>query len=454
MSYNITRHNGLTRFWYYILDTISQLVAIKSSGTFNDVITPAIQGASGNANMGMPVELQLGRYISFNGQLSNADNQTVLARGVSQSDLTLTTSTSTTTIFNGTADLDPYARGQAMASCRLNDSQALVCAPIVGTGNVFNVVTYNGGSSNVTLDLTFNDGDTTNYIDRFPKFYVLKVTGSVYTVASTGLSRSGAFPYARVWDIDISGSGSATARGILYPMGTSGSGNGIGNIVPLGTVGSKECFALFYPKSASSAGVLYYAVYEYNTSTNTLVEVVGDTLYESGSNLMSGNVRDKIEDGKGIVLFIKSQVEGNVASCRWDGSTFTVDSKATFGSASPSAVRMPGISPYYNGQENSTTQFIIGTGVNNGVSGTTAKFNVFPVNYDSTSNTFDTSEFNTSNSLDVLTDSGTTTGFSGALYNPLIARQDDEYGAVLVDYRDFGGTFRGSRCNTFKMTKT
>ena len=116
--------------------------------------------------------------------------------------------------------------------------------------------------------------------------------------------------------------------------------------------------------------------------------------------------------------------------------------------------RMPAISAYYNGQENSTSQFIIGTGVNNNVSGTTAKFNVFPVNYDASTNTFDTSEFNTANSLDVLTDSGTTTTFSGGLYSTLIGRQNDEYGAVVVDYRDSVGTFRGIRANTFQMSKT
>jgi hypothetical protein len=436
------------------LSADSTLSSILSSGSFSNVAQAGIQGSSGNANTVMPVELKLGRYITFDGQLSNADDQTVLSRGVTQNGLTLTTSTSTTTIFNGTADLDPYARGQAMASCRLNDTQALVCAPIVGTGNVFNVVTYNGDSSNVTIDLTFNDGDTTNYIDRFPKFHVLKVTGTVYTIASTGLSRSGAFPYARVWDIDISGGGSATSRGIIYPMGTSGSGNGIGNLVPLGTVGGKECFALFYPKSASSAGVLYYAVYEYNTSTNTLVEVVGDTLYESGSNLMSGHVRHKIEDGRGIVLFIKSSVTGYLASCRWDGSTFTVDSQSTFGSSSPAAARMPGIRPYFNGNENSTTQFLVGAGVNNNVSGTTAKFNIFPANYNFSTNTFDTSKFNTADSLDVLTDSGTSTTFSGVVYNLLIGQQDEDFCAVVTDYRDSVGTYRGSRSNAFKIRKT
>lgn len=435
-----------------LFSVISTLIAIIAKGTANDAITSGIQGTSGNAACGKTVQLDLGKYIAFDGQLTTANNQNVLGVGITQSDLTLTTSSSVLSVYPGTADLDPYGRGQALAACKLNSNQALVCCPEIGVGNVFKVLSYNGGTNALVIDSTFNDGDTTNLVDRFPNFQVLKVSGTVYTVASTGLSRAGAFPYARVWDIDISGSGSATARGIIYPMGTSGSGNGKTNLCYLGTVGGKECFAIFYAKSTSGAGVAYYAVYEYNTSTNTLVETVGDTLYKSGSNSFEGFVDFKIEDGRGPVMFVENSV-GYLAGAIYDGTSFSVGSSSTWGTASD-LVRFPGMCPYYNGQENSTSQFIIGNGKNSNVSGQTAKFNVFPVNYNSSSNQFDTSEYNTSNSEDVLEDSSTTTTFSGAIHNPFIGTQNTEFGSVVTTYRDSVGTFRGQRANAFKMSKT
>jgi len=435
-----------------LFSVISTLTAIIAKGTANDVITSGIQGTSGNAACGKTVQLDLGKYIAFDGQLTTANNQNVLGVGITQSDLTLATSSSVLSVYPGTADLDPYGRGQALAACKLNSNQALVCSPEIGVGNVFKVLSYNGGTNALVIDSTFNDGDTTNLIDRFPNFQVLKVSGTVYTVASTGLSRAGAFPYARVWDIDISGSGSATARGIIYPMGTSGSGNGKTNLCYLGTVGGKECFAIFYAKSTSGAGVAYYAVYEYNTSTNTLVETIGDTLYKSGSNSFEGFVDFKIEDGRGPVMFVENSV-GYLAGAIYNGTSFSVGSSSTWGTASD-LVRFPGMCPYYNGQENSTSQFIIGNGKNSNVSGQTAKFNVFPVNYNSSSNQFDTSEYNTSDSEDVLEDSGTTTTFSGAIHNPFIGTQSTEFGSVVTTYRDSVGTFRGQRANAFKMSKT
>lgn len=451
MSYNIIRHNGVTRFWYNVLSTIKELVAIISNGTTSNVLQANTQGTSGNANFGFTVELDLGKYICFNGQLSNADNQFLIGKGVTQSDLTLTSSAGTGSIFFGDADFDPYARGQAGGACKLDTDTALVCVPQVGTGNVFKVITYSGGTANIVTSLTFNDGDTTNYVDRFPKFQVLKVAGSVYTVASTGLSRSGAFPYARVWDIDISGSGSATSRGIIYPMGTSGSGNGATQLCNLGTVGSKECFAIFYAKSTSGAGVAYYAVYEYNTATNTLVEVVGDTLYKSGSNLFEANVQFKIEDGIGIVLFVENSNTGQIAGVKWNGSTISIGSLSSFGSSSTPA-RFPAIRQYYNGQENSTSQFVMGAGVDQNTSGVKAVYNVFPASYNSTSNVFNTTDFNGSDSNNVLSDSSTTTTFSGVLHNTFIGLEDYEYGATINVYRDSVGTFRGSKMNSFKMS--
>tara|TARA_R100001440_G_scaffold4479_9_gene10241 strand:- start:8867 stop:10273 length:1407 start_codon:yes stop_codon:yes gene_type:complete len=436
-----------------LFSVISTLIAIIAKGTANDAITSGIQGTSGNSSCGKTVQLDLGKYITFNGQLTNANNQNVLGVGITQSDLTLTTSSSVLSVYPGTADLDPYGRGQAMGACKLNSNQALVCSPSVGVGNVFKVLTYSGGTNALVIDATFNDGDSANLVDRFPNFQLLKVSGTVYTVASTGLSRGGAFPYARVWDIDISGSGSATSRGIIYPMGTGpASGNGKTNLCYLGTVGGKECFAIFYAKSTSGAGVAYYAVYEYNTSTNTLVETVGDTLYKSGSNSFEGFVDFKIEDGRGPVMFVENSV-GYIAGAIYDGTSFSVGSSSTWGTASD-LVRFPGMCPYYNGQENSTSQFIIGNGKNSNASGQTAKFNVFPVNYNSSSNQFDTSKYNTSDSEDVLEDSATTTTFSGAIHNPFIGTQNTEFGSVVTTYRDSVGTFRGQRANAFKMSKT
>ena len=451
MPYNITRHNGVTRFWYYILDTIAELVAIISKGSESNVLQSGIQGSLGNPNCGITVQLDYGKYVTFNGQLSNANNQNVTCVGLTQSDLTLNVSFAALNVYSGTADLDPYARGQAMGACKLNSNQVLLCVPIVGVGNEFKVLTYSGGFTPVVLNLTFNDGDTLNYVDRFPNFQVLKVNGSIYTVASTGLSKGGAFPYARVWDIDISGSGSATPRGIIYPMGTSGSGNGKTNLCYLGTVGGKECFAIFYAKSTSGAGVAYYAVYEYNTSTNTLVEVIGDTLYQSGSNSFEGNVPFKIEDGRGITQFVVSNFQGNIAGVTYDGTTFSIGTASSYGSLADQ-VRMPGVRQYFNGQENSTSQFIVGAGVNQNSISQKARFNVFPVSYNSTSNQFNTSDFNSSDSLDVLIDSTTTSTYSGVLHNPFIGTQTSEYGAVVSMYRDSVGTYRGTKANTFKMS--
>ena len=451
MSYNIVRINRITKYWYNVVSAIKELIAIIANGTQTEIITLPIQGSSGNSTCGFGVELELGKYICFEAQLSNQDNQNVIARGITQTNLSFTLSTSQTDIFAGTADLDPYARGQAVGGCPLNSNQALCIAPIVGTGNVFKIVDYSGGSNNVSVSLVFNDGDTSNYIDRFPNFHVLTVTGTVYTIASTGLSQGGAFPYARVWDVDISGSGSATPRGIIYPMGTSGSGNGKTTLVPLGTVGGKECFALFYAKSTSSSGVAYYAVYEYNTSTNTLVETVGDTLYKSGANLFSGQVRYKIDNGVGIIIFEDNKIV-NVAGVKYDGSTFLVGVSSTFGSSSlPS--RFPSVRPYYNGEENSTSQFIIGSAVNQAVSGQKARYNLFPASYNSASNLFTTSDFDGSDSDNVLQDSTVTgTTFSGSKNNCFIGQKDHEFGFMFGDFRDGAGTFRGSKGNSFQTS--
>ena len=113
-------------------------------------------------------------------------------------------------------------------------------SPAVGTGNVFKVCTYTGGTSNVTIDFTVNDGDTSNYIDRGTQFTVInEPSANVYTLAATGLTRSGAFPYVRVYDLDISGQ-TITQRGILYPRGISGTGHGGAHMINLGEVGGKK----------------------------------------------------------------------------------------------------------------------------------------------------------------------------------------------------------------------
>ena len=167
-----------------IADLIATLSSISGKGTEQQIVTAKTQGSSGNPQCGGAVELQLGRYVAYHGQLANADNQSVKCNGITQSGSTLTLSTSQQNIFNGTADLDPYSRGQACGAVALGSDSCLIVAPEVGTGNVFKLVKYSGGTNNLTIDSTFNDGDTSNYIDRFPRFAVLASSGSVYTVAS------------------------------------------------------------------------------------------------------------------------------------------------------------------------------------------------------------------------------------------------------------------------------
>ena len=430
--------------------TIATLSAVSGKGTEQQIVTAAIQGTSGNSQCGGAVELQLGRYVAYHGQLANADNQNVRCNGITQSGSTLTLSTSQQDIFNGTADLDPYARGQACGAVALNSTQCLIVAPEVGTGNVFKLVEYTGGTSNLSITSTFNDGDTSNYVDRFPRFAVLAVSGSVYTVASVGLTLSGAKPYARVWDVDVS-AGSATSRGILYPNGTSGPGAAQAELVKLGTVDGKECFAIFYGNSTSTFGVLYYAVYEYNTSTNTLVEAIGDTFYQSGSNACNVDFQYKIEDGRSLICYQENNAASHVAGCTYDGTTFTVGTRASIGSGS-NQVHYPSIRPYYNGSENSTTQFIMGVALNRNSNTAPKKYNVFPVDYDKSANTFDLTEFNGANSEDVLLDTSNTTGTGGIQDRAFIGQQDSENGTMMGVQRDLVGTFRGIKGNSFEMT--
>lgn len=433
-----------------IADLIATLSSISGKGTEQQIVTGGTQGTSGNPQAGGAVELQLGRYVAYHGQLANADNQSVRCNGITQSGSTLTLSTSQQSIFNGTADLDPYARGQAVGAVALNSTQCLIVAPEVGTGNVFKLVEYTGGTSNLSIASTFNDGDTSNYVDRFPRFKVIASSGSVYTVASTGLTRSGAYPYARVWDIDTS-AGSATSRGILYPQGVVGGGAAQTELVKLGTVDGKECFAIFYGKSTAGYGVLYYAVYEYNTSTNTLVEAVGDTLYQSGSNQCVTDFQHEMEDGIGLISYIENNAAGHVAGCTYDGTTFTVGTRASIGSGS-NQVHWPAIRPYYNGSENSKTQFIMGVALNRNSNTAPKKFNVFPIEYDKDANTFDLTEFNGANSEDVLLDTSNTTGTGGVQGRLFIGQQDNENGAAMGVQRDLVGTFRGVKGNSFEIT--
>ena len=430
-----------------LLAAASTLSGIASVGTKTDTIT----GGSSTAIFGRGTELQLGRYVYFFGQASNADNQTMTARGISQTTSTLSNSASTTAIFAGTADFDPYARGQAGGICRLNDNQCVMVAPEVGTGNVFKICTYNGGANNISIDFTVNDGDTNNYIDRQPNFAVInEPSANVYTIASVGLTKPGAFPYARVWDLDIDAQ-TITSRGILYPMGTSGSGNGQQQLVNLGTVGGKHCFAIFYAKSASSAGVLYYAVYEYNSSTNTLVEVVGDTLYKSGVNRFEVDIPWSIEDGKAPIMYLDQvNFDTEIATCTWNGTAFTVGAASSYGSSLKKGL-FTAIRKYYDGTEDSKTQYLISAALWDSSSASGDVY-IFPAYYNLSTNTWDVSKFDTADSKIILEDESNPTG--GAPFNCLFVGQaDNQNGAVVGSLRTGGNTsFRGTRQNNFTIT--
>jgi hypothetical protein len=441
---SITSINGM------LFASGSTISAITNAGTQSNIITG---GNDANIN-GRGVELQLGRYVYILAQAGNADNQDLTAIGVTQSGSTLTTSSSSTLVFNGTADFDPYARGQAFGMIRLTDSKCVMIVPQVGIGNVFKVCTYNGGTNNITIDFTVNDGDTNNYIDRLPKFAVINnPSANVYTIASVGLTKPGAFPYARVWDLDTS-SQTITSRGILYPMGTSGSGNGMSQLVNLGTVGGKHCFAIFYVKSATSTGVLYYAVYEYNASTNTLVEAIGDTIYKRGSNHPMLDAPWSIEDGRAPLAYLdRINYDVELTTCIWNGTTLTVGTPSTFGDTNRRGLEHT-LRKYYNGQEDSKTQYIMGVGFWSSGSNT-GDVEVFPVYYNSSANTWDVSKYNSSDSDIVLEDTtNPTTGHS--MRQPFIGQVDKDHGAALSAYRTQGaGTaFRGVVMNNFEITNS
>ena len=449
---SIDNHNvsAITSINGMLFASGSTISAITNAGTQSNIITG---GNDANIN-GRGVELQLGRYVYIFAQAGNADNQDLTAIGVTQSGSTLTTSSSSTLVFNGTADFDPYARGQAFGMIRLTDSKCVMMCPEVGTGNVFKVCTYNGGTNNVTIDFTVNDGDTNNYIDRLPKFAVINnPSANVYTIASTGLTKAGAFPYARVWDLDIS-SQTITSRGILYPMGTSGSGNGMNQLVNLGTVGGKHCFAIFYVKSATSTGVLYYAVYEYNASTNTLVEAIGDTLYKSGSNHPMLDAPWSIEDGRAPLMYLdRINYDVELTTCIWNGTTLTIGTPASFGDTNRRGLEHT-LRKYYNGQEDSKTAYILGTTFWDSGS-STGDMEVFPVYYNSSSNTWNVSKYNSSDSDIVLED--TTNPTSGhPMRQPFIGQVDKDHGAAISAYRTQGaGTaFRGVVMNNFEITNS
>ena len=436
-----------------LADLVPSISAIASVGTQTNTIT----GSNSTNKNAWNLELKRGRYITSVGQDTSGDNQDWIATGLTQSSGTLTTSSSTTVVFDNTADFDPYARGQAGGMVRLTDEKFLMISPDVSVGNVFKVCTYTGGTSNVTIDFTINDGDTTNFIDRGTQFIVInEPSANVYTLAATGLTRAGAFPYARVYDLDISGQ-TVTQRGILFPRGTSGTGHGGAKMANLGEVGGKKCFASFYLTGGSSfSGLLHFAVYEYNTSTNTLVEVVGDTVYKSGTNQDSKYYfSDSITDGTGLIGYYDRVANvANIAGCKWDGTTFTVGTNATFGTNGSQQPVAMGIRKYFNGESDSTTEFIMSGGFFNSGSNT-GDMDIFPAVYDPSANTWDVSKFDTTDSKIIIEDPSNPTSGNPFRGDNLIVQEDKDNGAILTSLVTRGNTsFRGTVANTFTTTNS
>ena len=435
-----------------LADLVGGLSGIASVGTQQNVLT----GINNVQTNHWGLELKPGRYISSLGQATNADNQNWTVTGLTQSSSTLTASLAANVVFNGTADFDPYARGQAGGICRLTDEKFVMICPDTSVGNVFKVCTYTGGTSNVTIDFTINDGDTTNFIDRGTQFIVInEPSANVYTLAATGLTKAGAYPYVRVYDLDISGQ-TVTQRGILFPRGTIGPGHGGANIINLGEIGGKKCFASFYFTGGSSfQGLLHYAVYEYNTSTNTLVEVVGDTLFKTGNNSDGFYYfADFITNGTGLMAFHDrttgiSQIHGVI----WNGTTFTVGAAATFGSITKQPMRLA-IRKYFNDVSDSETQFLLAGGLFTSGSDT-GDFILFPATYNASANTWDVSKFDTSDSKVVLQDpSNPTSSDSYRGYN-IIGQLDKDNGAMLTAMITRANTsFRGTIANTFTTTNS
>tara|TARA_R100001509_G_scaffold164776_1_gene143604 strand:- start:543 stop:1895 length:1353 start_codon:yes stop_codon:yes gene_type:complete len=437
-----------------LADLVPSLSSIASVGTQQNVLT----GINNTATNQWALELQRGRYISSLGQATNSNNQDWTVTGITQSGGTLTTSATPLVAFNGTADFDPYIRGGAAGIVRLTDEKFAMICPEVGTGNVFKICSYTGGTSNVTIDFTINDGDTANLIDRGTKFIVInEPSANVYTLAATGLTRGNATPYVRVYDLDIS-SQTITQRGILYPRGAGASpGHGGTQIANLGEVGGKKCFASFYLTGGSSfSGLLHYAVYEYNPSTNTLVEVVGDTVYKTGNNQDSNYYfSDSITDGTGLIGYYDRVANvANIAGCKWDGTTFTIGTNATFGTASSRQPVAMGIRKYFNDVSDSTTQFIISGGFFNSGSNT-GDIDIFPAVYNPTANTWDVSKFNTTDSKIIIEDPSNPTSSNPLRGATVIGQIDKDNGAILTSLVTRGDTsFRGTVANTFTTTNS
>ena len=112
------------------------------------------------------------------------------------------------------------------------------------------------------------------------------------------------------------------------------------------------------------------------------------------------------------------------------------------------------IRKYFDGISDSETQFLIGGGLFSSGSDT-GDFILFPATYNPSTNTWDVSKFDTSDSKVVLQDpSNPTTSDSYRGYN-LITQVDKDNGAMLTAMITRANTsFRGTIANTFTTTNT
>jgi hypothetical protein len=113
-----------------------------------------------------------------------------------------------------------------------------------------------------------------------------------------------------------------------------------------------------------------------------------------------------------------------------------------------------GIRKYFNGESDSSTQFIISGGFfNSGAN--TGDTDIFPADYDPSANTWNVSKFDTTDSKIIIEDPSNPTSGNPLRGSNVIGQVDADNGAILTLLVTRGDTsFRGTVANTFTTTNS
>ena len=111
------------------------------------------------------VELELGKYIAFEGQLSNADNQDVIARGITQTNLS-SHYLQAKRYFCRNGRFGSICKRQRLGVDQRGPHYALhlLLEPEMFLKQIM--------PEDQQCLVSCHDGDTSNYVDRFPNFLV------------------------------------------------------------------------------------------------------------------------------------------------------------------------------------------------------------------------------------------------------------------------------------------